>query len=305
MLSISDLDVVFGDRSAVSGVSLDLEPGSISGFVGPNGAGKTTTMRSIFGLVRPAGGTLHWRGHPIGPEQRRSFGYMPEERGLYAKMQVQDQLTYVGRIHGMSRAVAEGAAGETIRRVGIEQHAEPPVERLSLGNQQRVQLGASLVHRPDLLVLDEPFSGLDPVGVEVMAGALAEERDRGAAILFSSHQLELVEHLSDRVAILSSGRLVAEGTIEELRARDDEHRVIVEVPGADPGWWRGVDGVRPMPPADAEANGRGRPQATRFVVERPGADDGLLRAAQQTGRLVAFGPERPSLSSIFRELVRT
>jgi ABC-2 type transport system ATP-binding protein len=300
-LSIDHLDVRFGEVAAVSDVSLHLDEGTVLGFVGPNGAGKTTTMRAVFGLVEPAGGSLRWADAPIGPAQRRTFGYMPEERGLYAKMRVHDQLRYFGRLHGMRPADAARAATATIERLDIEQYADRPLATLSLGNQQRVQLGVSLVHRPPLLVLDEPFSGLDPMGVEVMAGALAEERDRGASILFSSHQLELVERLSDRVAILLRGSLAAEGTLEQLRARDAERRFVVEVPGAPDDWWHGVEHVRPLQDAPAPADGR--PVARRFLVDRPGAERALLQAAERTGHLVAFGPDRPSLARIFRDLV--
>jgi ABC-2 type transport system ATP-binding protein len=290
LLRIDRLQVRFGEKTAVSDLSLDLEPGQLTGFVGPNGAGKTTTMRAVFGLVKPASGTVRFRDAPVDAGTRRRFGYMPEERGLYAKMRVTDQLVYFGRIFGMSAADARTAADELVARLGIEEYAQKPLDKLSLGNQQRVQLAAALIHRPELLVLDEPFSGLDPTGVQTMTRTLLAERDRGVAILFSSHQLDLVERICDRVAIIVRGELVAVGTLDELRSRGREERVAIEVAGAAEDWWRVVPDVR-------RTDERGGTEL--FVVDRPGAEDELLRAAQAAGRVVAFGPDRPSLGDVF------
>jgi ABC-2 type transport system ATP-binding protein len=185
------------------------------GFVGPNGAGKTTTMRIILGVLAADAGAVRWREQPVTAQTRRRFGYMPEERGLYPKMRVRPQLTYLAALHGV--AAPEAAADRWIERLGIAERADDRVEALSLGNQQRVQLAAALVHEPELLVLDEPFSGLDPVGVDVLSGVLAEYAATGVPVVFSSHQLELVERLCEAVAIIKDGRLVASGTVEELR----------------------------------------------------------------------------------------
>src|SRR6185436_15703812 len=170
------------------------------GFVGPNGAGKTTTMRIILGVLTADGGEVRWRGSPVDAGTRRRFGYMPEERGLYPKMRVRTQLVYLASLHGV--ADPEAAASRWIERLGL---------------QQRVQLAAALVHEPELLVLDEPFSGLDPVGVDVLSGVLREYAATGVPVVFSSHQLELVERLCEAVAIIKDGRLVASGTVEALR----------------------------------------------------------------------------------------
>jgi ABC-2 type transport system ATP-binding protein len=185
------------------------------GFVGPNGAGKTTTMRIILGVLAPDSGEVRWRHAPVDASVRRRFGYMPEERGLYPKMRVRAQLTYLAALHGV--AAPEAAADRWIERLGVAERADDRVEALSLGNQQRVQLAAALVHEPEVLVLDEPFSGLDPVGVDVLAGVLAEYASTGVPVVFSSHQLELVERLCEAVAIIKDGRLVASGTVDELR----------------------------------------------------------------------------------------
>jgi ABC-2 type transport system ATP-binding protein len=196
-------------------VSFSVAPGQMFGFVGPNGAGKTTTMRIILGVLAADGGEVRWRGEPVRTETRTRFGYMPEERGLYPKMRVRAQLTYFAALHGVD--APEEAADRWIERLGIGERAGDRVEELSLGNQQRVQLAAALVHEPELLVLDEPFSGLDPVGVDVLSGVLAEYAATGVPVVFSSHQLELVERLCEAVAIIKDGRLVASGTVEELR----------------------------------------------------------------------------------------
>jgi ABC-2 type transport system ATP-binding protein len=202
---------------ALDGVSFEVGAGQMFGFVGPNGAGKTTLMRIVLGVLAADSGRVLWRGAPIDAEARRRIGYMPEERGLYPKMRVRDQFVYMARLHGASEADAGAAADRWMERLGIEARAEEPVEALSLGNQQRVQLGVALVHGPDLLVLDEPFSGLDPDGVDALSGALLTEiSERQVPVVFSSHQLELVERLCDSVAIIRAGRIAASGPLAEV-----------------------------------------------------------------------------------------
>jgi len=217
VLQLRELSKRYGETVALDGVSFSVGEGEMFGFVGPNGAGKTTTMRIILGVLAADAGEVHWRGQAIDAEQRRRIGYMPEERGLYPKMRVRDQLSYMAELHGVPEPEALAAAEHWMQRLGIDERAEEPVEALSLGNQQRVQLAVALVHQPDLLVLDEPFSGLDPDGVEALSEALLEEiRSRGVPVLFSSHQLDLVERLCDSVAIIAAGRIVASGRVGEL-----------------------------------------------------------------------------------------
>jgi ABC-2 type transport system ATP-binding protein len=206
-------------------VTFSVEPGQMFGFVGPNGAGKTTTMRIVMGVLEPDRGEVRWRGQPLGHALRSRFGYMPEERGLYPKMRVHTQLAYLAALHGV--ADPDAAADRWIERLGISERRDDRVEQLSLGNQQRVQLAAALVHEPEALVLDEPFSGLDPTGVDVLSGVLSEYAATGVPVVFSSHQLELVERLCEAVAIIKDGRLVASGTVEELRGPG--RRVVKEV----------------------------------------------------------------------------
>jgi ABC-2 type transport system ATP-binding protein len=294
-LELFELSKRYGDAVALDGLSFAVAHGSVHGFVGPNGAGKTTAMRIVLGVLGADAGEVRWGGQPVGEDDRTRFGYMPEERGLYPKMRVRDQLAYLARLHGASAADAGAAADRWIERLGLAERARDPVEALSLGNQQRVQLAAALVHEPDLLVLDEPFSGLDPVGVDVMSEVLFERARAGVPVVFSSHQLELVERVCDAVSIVAHGRLVASGTVEELRAAGDGERLRrVRVEGARDGWAETVPGVR--------------------VVERRGdellvaladgvSEDALVDAARAAGSLRHLSAERRSLAELFREAV--
>jgi ABC-2 type transport system ATP-binding protein len=219
MLSVKDLTRVYGDRTVLDHVSFDVRPGRMTGFVGANGAGKTTTMRIIVGVLAATEGSVTWDGEDIDIARRRSIGYMPEERGLYPKMSPLDQLVFFGRLHGMAATAAADRARMLLGRLGLGERLTEPLEKLSLGNQQRVQIAAALIHRPSALVLDEPFSGLDPLAVDAMVGLLRDEVPPEVPVLFSSHQLELVERLCDDLVILSTGSLVAAGTVEDLRGR--------------------------------------------------------------------------------------
>lgn len=289
MLELRELARRYGDVVALDGVSFTVETGQMFGFVGPNGAGKTTAMRIILGVLAADRGEVLFRGAPVDFETRRRFGYMPEERGLYPKMRVRDQLVYLARLHGRDDPAA---ADGWIERLGLTERAGDRVEELSLGNQQRVQLAAALVHEPELLVLDEPFSGLDPVGVDVLSGVLADYAARGVPVVFSSHQLELVERLCEAVAIIKEGRLVASGKVEELRDRGaDGRRVRVEVQGAGDDW---------VPPG-AEVVDRG-PRGLLIAFDGLG-HDAVLDAARAAGTVTYFALERPTLTDLFRQVV--
>lgn len=265
------------------------------GFVGPNGAGKTTAMRIVLGVLRPDAGEVHWRGDPVSPDTRRRFGYMPEERGLYPKMRVGEQLSYLARLHGFSKRDAEGAANRWMERLGIDGRAGDKVEALSLGNQQRVQLAAALVHDPELLVLDEPFSGLDPVGVDTLSEVLLEQVESGVPVVFSSHQLELVERLCEAVAIILDGRLVAEGQVEELRSTGDRRLLRINVQSDDADWAGGLEGVETV-----EHDGK---DGTLLSLTKEADEQRVLDAARGAGRVTHFGFERRALAEIFREVL--
>ena len=293
MLELLDLSRRFGDIVALDGVTFSVPDGEIVGFVGPNGAGKTTTMRIALGVLEPDAGDVRWNGFAIDAEARRRFGYMPEERGLYPKMKVLEQLVYLARLHGLTRPDASRRAAETIEVLGVAERANDRVENLSLGNQQRVQLAAALVHRPDVLILDEPFSGLDPVGVDALTGVLRGEAEgRGVPVVFSSHQLELVERLCDRVVLIDHGRIVAAGTIEELRSSRERRRLRVQVAGAPDDWYDAIPG-RPARGGHAERRRRAGAGRRRRRAARAGS--GARRRA--TSRTSAGSARRwPSCS---------
>ncbi|MEA2829172.1 MAG: type transport system ATP-binding protein [Actinomycetota bacterium] len=297
MLELRDVSRRYGDVVALDGISFTVHEGEMQGLVGRNGAGKTTAMRIVLGLAEPDGGDVHLNGAPIDDVARRRIGYMPEERGLYPKMRVTDQLEFFGRLSGMDAADARAAAAKWVERLGVADRAGDRLDELSLGNQQRVQLAAALVHGPELLVLDEPFSGLDPVGVDVLAAVLREEADRGAAIVFSSHQLELVEQLCDSVTILDRGKVVADGRIPELRLRHGGRHLRVRVEGAGYGW---VDGLAGVSIVSTDGDGDG------VVLQlADGADtQAVLDAARAAGRVEAFTPQSPTLAELFREVVQ-
>jgi ABC-2 type transport system ATP-binding protein len=292
MLSLRGLSRRYGQTLALDGLSLEVPEGEVVGFVGPNGAGKTTAMRIALGVLEADDGEVLWRGEPATREAQRSFGYLPEERGLYPKMRVDRQLRYLAVLHG--REDADAAASRWIERLGIAERAEQRVEELSLGNQQRVQLAAALVHDPDMLILDEPFSGLDPIGTDVMSGVLHERAEAGAAVIFSSHQLELVERLCDSVAIINHGRIVAAGRVDALRSERSEPRLRVEVEGAADGWADELTGAEVV----------ARDEQGVVLELREGADDqGILDAARRAGRVRRFQPAQPTLAELFREVV--
>jgi ABC-2 type transport system ATP-binding protein len=294
VLELVDLHRRFRDVVALDGVSFAVPEGRIVGFVGRNGAGKTTAMRIALGVLDADEGQVRWRDAPVDTAARRRFGYMPEERGLYPKMRVLEQLVYLGRLRGTSKAQARESAEGLLATLEVVGDPGARVESLSLGNQQRVQLAAALVHRPELLVLDEPFSGLDPVGVDVLSGVLRGEARAGAAVVFSSHQLELVERLCDEVVLIDHGRIAAQGTIEDLRASRARNLWQVRLRGTPSPWWEVIPGATPLQRDDGVV-----------VLELAPSTDPqrVLDVARSAGDVLAFGPVQPSLQELFREVV--
>lgn len=216
-IEIRDLRKRFGEVQALDGMSFTVHDGEIYGFVGSNGAGKSTTMRIALGVLAADSGEVLLDGRPLDDDTRRRIGYMPEERGLYGKEKILDQLVFLAKLHGVDGAAAKQRGTELLEALGLGERLNDKLDDLSLGNQQRVQLAASLIHDPDVLILDEPFSGLDPVAVDVMSTMLTDRARQGVPVIFSSHQLDLVQRLCDRVGIVTRGRMVAEGTVAELR----------------------------------------------------------------------------------------
>jgi ABC-2 type transport system ATP-binding protein len=293
MLDIRGISKRFGSNQALDGVTFTVGPGEVFGFVGSNGAGKTTTMRIVLGVLDADAGEVRWRDRPVDADLRRRIGYMPEERGLYPKMKVGEQLRYLARLHGMDRTDAAAAVTQWTERLGIAGRVGDEVQKLSLGNQQRVQLCAALVHDPEVLVLDEPFSGLDPTAVEVMSGVLRDKAADGVPVIFSSHQLELVERLCDRIGIITAGRMVATGTVDELRTRDTG--VVLDVDGPPPGWAAGLPGVEII----ADDGTR-----TRLRLDDDTDDQHVLKAAVAAGPVHEFRRVRPPLTELYRDVVQ-
>ncbi|HSK22312.1 MAG TPA: ATP-binding cassette domain-containing protein [Egicoccus sp.] len=291
MLELDALRRVFGDVVALDGLSFAVRRGELCGFLGPNGSGKTTAMRAVLGVTRLDGGEVRWQGAPITAQMRAATGYLPEERGLYAKMPIGEQLVYFARLHGSSTADATVRVAGLLDKLGLGDRMGDPTEKLSLGNQQRVQFAAALVHEPDLLVLDEPFSGLDPIAVDTMSLLLREQAERGAAVVFSSHQLDLVEDLCTTVAIVNRGRTVLHGPVRELKRRGPT-RLRVRVDGDD-GWLASI-------PAGAEVVGRIDGEVTLVLGDDVDAV-GVLQHARASGAVTSMSLEQPRLSELFRD----
>jgi ABC-2 type transport system ATP-binding protein len=291
VLEIDGVSKRYGDLVALDGLTFEVRAGEMFGFVGRNGAGKTTTMRIVLGVLSADAGEVRWGGAPLDFGTRRRIGYMPEERGLYPKMRLFEQLTYLGELHGMAGADARGAATEWLERFDLGDRRNDELQALSHGNQQRMQLAAALICAPEILVLDEPFSGLDPVALDVMTAVLRERADAGVAVVFSSHELDLVERICDRVGIIDRHRMVARGTVDELRA-GGARRVWVEGAGTD--WAAGLAGITVI---NAEGD--------RTLLElAPDIDDqAVLQAALRAGPVHEFRLAEASLAELFRDAI--
>lgn len=290
MLALVDVVKSYGARRAVDGVTFEVPAGSLTGFVGANGAGKTTTMRAVLGVVDHDSGAITWRGQPVDAFFRRRIGYMPEERGLYPRMQVRRQLVHLARLHGSSAGSARRRTEELLERLDLAERGDDQVDALSLGNQQRAQIAAALVHDPELLLLDEPFSGLDPVAVDRLTELLREVAATGVPVLFSSHQLELVERLCDRVVVLAAGRVVASGEVAGLRQARGAARYRLVVDG-DASWVRAERGVTAI---DVDGG--------RALIEAVDPQ-ALLAEAVRRGAVREFAPVAPTLAELYREVM--
>lgn len=294
MIRLQGIDRSFGGAQVLHDVSFDIQPGRMTGFVGANGSGKTTTMRIILGVLAPDHGTVTVDGAPMTAAYRSRIGYMPEERGLYPKMPVLDQLVYLGRLHGLSRADATSRASDLLERLGLGERQKDALESLSLGNQQRAQIAAALVHDPIALILDEPFSGLDPMAVETTLEVIRDVASSGAPVLFSSHQLDVVERLCDELVIIAGGRIRAAGTRQEIRAANSRPEWLLQA-GTDLGWVREHPGVTVV-----EFDGG----YVRFEADDDAIADRVLRTALEHGSVHSFGPSIRPLTEIFQEVIR-
>jgi ABC-2 type transport system ATP-binding protein len=293
MLEFNAADKRFGPTVALDQCTFVARPGRLTGFLGPNGAGKTTAMRTVFGLVELDAGDVLWRGAPITLAERARFGYMPEERGLYPRMCVRDQLVYLGRLCGRSAKDARAAADNWLERLNLGPRAQDHLDALSHGNQQRVQLIAALINEPELLVLDEPFSGLDPLAMETMAELLREVATNGAAVLFSSHQLDLVEHLCEDVVVIDHGRVALSGELEDLRAAVPQRFVDIHFRGSPPDW-NDLTAVQPVTQGDGWI---------RLRVDPPADLSRIVEHARRKSDVISLSYQPPTLSELFRQAV--
>ena len=294
MLELHDVTKRYGERLALDAVSFTVGDGRLTGFVGGNGAGKTTTMRIILGVLAADGGSVTLGGAALTEADHRRFGYMPEERGLYPKMRLLEQTVYLARLHGWSPAAARRNALELLERLSLAERADDTIESLSLGNQQRAQIAAALVHDPEVLILDEPFSGLDPLAVDVVAGVLQRRASEGAAVLFSSHQLDVVERLCDDLVIIAGGTIRAAGARDSLRAQHSTRRFEL-VSAGDAGWLRSEPGVHVL---DFDGG------YAVFDVDDDETAQRVLRQAVAQGDVASFAPQHPTLAQIFREVIQ-
>ncbi|WP_353113008.1 ATP-binding cassette domain-containing protein [Microbacterium sp.] len=293
-LLLSGVTKSYGSRRVLDDIGFGVAPGRLTGFVGGNGAGKTTTMRIILGVLASDGGSVTLNGAPVTAADRRRFGYMPEERGLYPKMKVLEQVVYLARLHGFEKADATTRATALLTELGLGERLGDAIESLSLGNQQRAQIAAALVHDPEVLILDEPFSGLDPLAVDVVASVLQSRAAQGTAILFSSHQLDVVERLCDDLVIIAAGTIRATGSREALRAQHAGSRYELVTAG-DAGWLRSEPGVTVV---DFEGG------SAQFDADGPETAQRVLRAAIERGPVTSFAPQHPSLAQIFKEVIQ-
>ncbi|MCL2803270.1 MAG: ATP-binding cassette domain-containing protein [Micrococcales bacterium] len=293
MLRLEGINKSFGARQVLKGVTFEVDDGRITGFVGGNGAGKTTTMRIVLGLLKANSGSVTWDGAPITNDMARRAGYMPEERGLYPRMTVLDQLVYLARLHGLTQDKARSNAWDLLERLELKARAKDKVETLSLGNQQRAQVAAALVHSPDLLILDEPFSGLDPLAVDAVTVVLREFAARGVPILFSSHQLDLVERVTDDLVIIAGGEIKATGSREKLQQAHTGERHFLQAQG-DLSWVERQAGI-----------GQAMSEKGKVTFDASDADaQQVLRQALDRGPVDGFGRRRPTLAEVFREVIR-
>jgi ABC-2 type transport system ATP-binding protein len=289
-LEIRDVAHSFGDRLALDGVSFDVSPGVITGMLGPNGAGKTTLLRIMLGVLRADRGEVRYDGRVVGDEERRRWGYMPQERGLYPGMPAGDQVIHFGRLHGLSRYDATARARLLLAELDLEDRWNDRTDKLSGGMQQRLQLATSLVHDPDVIVLDEPFNGLDPVAVANLSETLRLRAQDGRTLLFSSHQLDLVQDLCEEIAMVDQGRTVLRGKVSTLRASSGKRQLRLHVDAPNRNWLRAYPDITVV-----------SDEADDLRLALPTGIDPLevLDAARAAGRVVDFGLELPTLSQLF------
>lgn len=292
-LKLENVTKKFGDFTAVDHLSIEIPEKEMFGFLGANGAGKTTTFRMILGLLQETEGKISWDGKKVDYNNSHLVGYLPEERGLYPKLKVSEQLTYLGRLRGMDKATIRSQLDYWLNRFRIPEYAQKKVEELSKGNQQKIQFIASVIHRPKLLILDEPFSGLDPVNVELLKEAVIELKNEGTSIVFSSHRMEHVEELCDNLCIMHHGKPVVHGSLKNIKRSFGKKNVIVHA-DFDLSGLKDISGV---------VKSKQTAEGIHLQVENEAVSQEVLNAIAGKGFVRKFVLEEPSLNDIFIEKV--
>lgn len=297
-LTVAHINKSFAHVQAIKDLSMEVQEGAIFGFLGANGAGKTTTMRMILDILRPDSGSITWNGRDVRGVPRRNWGYLPEERGLYPKMRVDEQLLFLARLNGLSKQAAEKELTEWLERFQISANRKKKIEELSKGNQQKVQFLATILHDPTILVMDEPFSGLDPVNANVLKEAFLEMHRQGKTIIFSTHQLEQAEELCQDIVIINKGQSVVQGSVREVKRRQGRHVARLKLDN-DPeaSWLEQLQGVQVT---------RRREDYIEMQLPASLNPNVIVEAALQHGGIISrFELTEPSLTDIFIELVGT
>lgn len=295
-LFVEHINKSFAGVQVITDLSMEVREGSIFGFLGPNGAGKTTTMRMILDILRPDSGHITWQGQEVREVPRRAFGYLPEERGLYPKEQVEEQLLFLARLQGLAKSAAEHSLDEWLKRFQISEYRKKRVEELSKGNQQKIQFLATILHDPLILIMDEPFSGLDPLNAEILKGAIEEMHLRGKTIIFSTHQLSQVEELCQDVVIINKGQTVVQGSVREVKRQHGRNVARLKLDN-DPEarWLETLPGVQVT---------RRRQDYIEMQIQANLNPNLIVEEALRRGGIVShFELTEPSLTDIFIEHV--
>lgn len=293
VLEVTEVSKQYADKTAVNKISLKVERGEIYGLLGANGAGKTTTMRMVLGLIYPDSGAIRYNGKPYSNELTRSLGYLPEERGLYPKVKVSDQLIYLAQLRGMSRRSAEASLRHWLDKFAVPEYYGKRVEELSKGNQQKIQFIAAVIHNPELVILDEAFSGLDPVNVELLKDTVKELRDAGTSILFSTHRMEHVEELCRNITILHKSNTVIKGNLKEIKNSFPKEKVLLKTTGEVTGLGK-IPGV-----ADVKRHEYGY----ELRITKPHAARDIITQALDETEVQHFEVKEPTLNEIFIKVV--
>jgi ABC-2 type transport system ATP-binding protein len=293
VLELNQVTKRFGKFTAVDQLSISIPEKQIFGFLGANGAGKTTTFRMILGILNPSGGSITWDGKEINYSTSPMIGYLPEERGLYPKLKVKDQMVYLARLRGMPKNEVLKELDDWLLRFKVPEYADKKVEELSKGNQQKIQFIAAIIHKPKLLILDEPFSGLDPLNVELLKEAVLELKESGTTIVFSSHRMEHVEEMCEHLCIMHKGKPVVQGALKDIKRAYGKKNLVIHADFE-------LDELKRFP---GVTNGKNTPEGITLQIKDEEVSSQILKSIVEKGFISKFVLEEPSLNDIFIEKV--